>query len=53
MSNFINSFDHNIDQFKDNDIQELDRNSSLVYIENIETEETDWVDFRDVDRWEC
>jgi hypothetical protein len=33
--------------------KELDRNGSLVYVEDRETGERDWVDYRDVDGWIC
>lgn len=37
----------------DYDYEELDRNGSLVYVEDTETGETEWVDYREVDGWDC
>lgn len=37
---------------EEQEYEELDRNGSLVYVED-EDGNRDWVDYRDVDGWEC
>lgn len=37
---------------KNDNTKELERNGSLVYIEK-ENGNRDWVDYRDVDGWNC
>jgi hypothetical protein len=38
---------------KEKEYEELERNGSLVYVEDRDTGERDWVDSRDVDGWNC